>query len=96
MEDSGDPVLIGRDTRKMLNALSYMVDLAKPRLVMGAIRYGTKPRPYSHIIAMMYNKINTYNRTGNMEMLVDLFNLCAVESELKTHPKHHFEVIDRV
>ena len=68
-------------------------DLQRHRLIMGALRYGrlnapNKPdwdRPPDII-----RRIQAYQKTGNLEFLVDAANLCMLEFEEGKHPDRHF------
>ena len=82
------------DIEGMVQRLNQIVSIAKPRLIMGGIRYGNNWE-HKPLMDYMQEKFNAYLKTGNFEMLVDLFNFVVVEGELKTHPKHHFRAIDR-
>lgn len=79
---------------RMIKALTVLVSLAQPRLIMGGLRYHSK---WNHEDLMSYisKKFSLYQETGNMEMLVDMVNLLAIETSLKTHPKFHFKGEDR-
>lgn len=75
--------------------LNEMVKLAKDRLVMGSIRYGRNTNyKWDSIKSKMEMKWKTYVETGNLEMLVDMLNYCAIEFKNKTHPQSHFEALD--
>jgi hypothetical protein len=82
------------EIKAMTASLESLVVLAKPRLIMGGIRYGSN---WTHeaLINYMQGKFDAYKETGNFELLVDLFNFIAIENQLKTHPKFHFNPIDR-
>lgn len=69
-------------------------ELMRNRLVFGALRYGRlhascKP-PYDRVKASIQRLIH-YDKTGNLEMLVDVANLCLLEFEEGRHPTRHFE-----
>ena len=93
-EPKRDPTAISIEVRQMTEKLQEIVDLAKPRLVMGGIRYGSSWE-HEPLMEYMQKKFDIYKKTGNFEMLVDLFNFIVIEGQLKTHPKHHFKAIDR-
>ena len=82
------------EIRRMVQRLEKIVLAAKPRLIMGGIRYGSNWK-HRALMDYMQTKFNAYRVAGNYEMLIDLVNLVAVEGELKTHPKHHLSAIDR-
>ena len=78
----------------MIEALKHIMELARPRLIMGGIRYGSEWE-HEPLMKYMQAKFNSYLATGNFEMLIDLVNFCAIESVLRTHPDWHFEGEDR-
>ena len=66
------------------------------RLVMGALRYGkinapNKPK-YCRVESMV-KRLNQYQKTGNLEILVDVANLCLLEFEEGNHPNKHFNAL---
>ena len=75
-------------------SLEEIVKLAMPRLVMVGIRYGSNWK-HEKLMNYMQAKFSEYRKTGNFEMLVDLVNFCAIEGDLKTHPKFNFTPKDR-
>jgi len=77
-----------------VSALEFIVALAKPRLIMGGIRYSSRWQ-HKDLMAYMEYKLSQYRKTGNFEMLIDLVNFCGLEGALKTHPNHHFTGEDR-
>jgi len=89
-----DPQLLAAEIKAMTKKLEEMVELARPRLIMGGIRYGSA---WKHEALMDYveSKLRDYRKTGNAELLVDVFNLVTVEAQLKTHPNFHYKPIDR-
>jgi hypothetical protein len=89
-----DPVLMQREIRKMTVALTEITEKAKPRLIMGGIRYASKWK-HKALMDYMQHKFNRYRKSGNFEMLIDLLNFIAIESVLKTHPRHHLKEEDR-
>jgi hypothetical protein len=75
--------------------LDEIVKLAKDRLVMGSIRYGRNTNyDWDSIRSKMGTKWKTYMETGNLEMLVDMVNYCAIEFKNRTHPDSHFNALD--
>jgi phosphopantetheine adenylyltransferase len=78
----------------MTHSLEDVVKLARPRLIMGGIRYGSDWK-HEPLMEYMQKKFDTYKETGNFEMLVDLVNFVAIEGKLKTHPRFHFNALDR-
>ena len=90
-----DPVAVGTEIRRMTNKLDEIVALARPRLIMGGIRYGSDWE-HEDLMKYMQEKFDDYKQTGNFEMLVDFFNFISIEGELKTHPNYHFNATDRI
>lgn len=83
------------EIRKKRAVLDEMVKMAKDRLIMGSIRYGQSTKyPWESIKSKMETKWRTYVETGNLEMLVDMLNYCAIEFEDRTHPNSHFNALD--
>lgn len=89
-----DSVKMQSETTRMTNKLEEIVSKAKPRLIMGGIRYGSEWQ-HEPLMEYMQYKFDDYKDTGNFEMLIDLVNFVVIEGELKTHPKHHFKAVDR-
>lgn len=89
-----DPVKVGAELAGMTAKLNEIVSLAKPRLIMGGIRYSSDWQ-HEPLMEYMQKKFDTYKKTGNFEMLVDLFNFVVIEGQLKTHPSFHFKALDR-
>lgn len=81
------------DALIMKDSLYSVVDMARPRLIMGAIRYDSNWK-HTPLMNYMQKKFDIYKETGNFEMLVDLFNFIAIEHQLKTHPMFHFDAKD--
>lgn len=70
--------------------------MMRNRLVMGALRYGklgSSDKPQYARIEAMHNKLNEYDETGNLELLVDVGNLSMCEFVESHHPKKHFRAI---
>jgi len=67
------------------------------RLIMGAYRYGpmaeSADKEYDRI-GYLRKKLEIYEQTGNLEMLVDVANLALLEFKQCKHPKAHFEAQD--
>lgn len=69
------------------------VRLMKPRMVMGAMRYGhldDVSKPHFNNIESALRRLRKYRETGDKEMLVDVANLCLVEFSEGNHKKAHF------
>ena len=89
-----DPHSISAEIKGMTSKLDGIVSLARPRLIMGGLRHGSSWE-HGPLMKYMQEKFDTYKETGNFEMLVDLFNFVTVEGRLQTHPKFHFNAVDR-
>jgi len=71
--------------------------LCRNRLVMGAFRYGqigTARKPTYSNTRSAIRRLRAYERTGNLEHLVDAANLCQVEFVESVHPSRHFAATD--
>lgn len=72
--------------------------LMRNRLLMGALRYGPikdNCKGTAYLIKRIKRSLDTYEKTGNIEMLVDIANFCLVDFVVGNHPTRHFEAIDR-
>lgn len=71
--------------------------LMRNRLLMGALRYGRinapGKTPYLRIPSIQ-RRVDAYERTGNLELLVDVANLCLLEFVEGQHPLRHFRALD--
>lgn len=71
--------------------------LMRHRLVMGALRYGRNGIPgkggWNRTFSIK-KRIDIYEKTGNLEMLVDCANLCMLEYLEGEHPKAHLSGYD--
>jgi hypothetical protein len=94
-DDVQDDLEVYEDAKKMIDSLNNLVKLAKPRLLVGAIRYGANKRDYKEVMEFIDKKLKKYKDTGNSELLVDILNWCAIEFALQTHPNFHFKAEDR-
>ena len=79
---------------------SEFEQLMRNRLIVGALRYGPMkaPRPQGHtvkLIGMILDRLEGYDVTGNLEMLVDIANLALIEFVHSDHPTKHFKAVDR-
>ena len=73
--------------------------LMRNRMVMGAFRYGLlndKNKPQYDRIKSARAKLDKYEKTGNLECLVDVANNCQLEFEEGIHPNRHFHAFDDV
>ena len=71
--------------------------LMRNRLVQGAFRYGRlhdPDRPVYNCVTSAIAHLKDFQKTGNLENLVDTANLCMVEFETGKHPKRHFCSLD--
>jgi len=71
--------------------------LMRNRLVMGALRYGllnAKNKTKYDRVPSMYQRLDLYAKTGNLECLVDVANLALLEFEEGEHPKKHLKSAD--
>jgi len=92
-------------TEKKLNYKELMITerskefeaLKTNRMVMGAFRYGklgeSGKRQYDRI-GSAKQRLELYEKTGNLEHLVDVANLMEVEFVEGKHPLKHFASID--
>ena len=87
-------VSVWHEIKTMIDSLFVICELAKPRLIMGGIRYGGIDKDYQYVKRFTQNKLDLYHKTGNFEYLIDLVNCCAIEGVLKTHPDFHFKAED--
>lgn len=76
-------------------------DLRRARLEMGYFRYGAiksirnPGRRHGYSIGEIARRLGLYIQTGNAELLVDIANFCEVEFVLRSHPRYHFQTIER-
>lgn len=71
--------------------------LMRNRLIMGALRYGalrSAGKPQYDRIGSMIRRLEKYRASGNLELLVDVANLCLCEFEEGNHPNKHFRAVD--
>ena len=72
-------------------------NLMRNRLVLGAMRYGklnAPGKPEYDRIESAHNRLKQYEKTGNIEHLVDVANMMLLEFEEGIHPNRHFKPID--
>lgn len=70
--------------------------LMRNRLIQGAYRYGKMAaqfKPQWRRVDSCKRRLDEYQETGNLELLVDVACLCVLEFVEGKHPKRHFEVI---
>lgn len=71
--------------------------LMRNRLIMGALRYGklgVKPKQKYDRVNSIAIRLRKYQETGNLELLVDIANLCLCEFVEGTHPLRHWHAVD--
>ena len=71
--------------------------LMRNRLLMGNYRYAPIDNPDKgdyDLIASLLTRQRTYQRTGNLEHLVDMANMCLLEFMHSRHPRRHFKSND--
>lgn len=71
--------------------------LMRNRLIMGALCYGklgASGKPKYDRFKSMFKRLVAYRDTGNLELLVDIANLCLVEFVDGDHPNRHWHAID--
>ena len=63
---------------------------------MGAFRYAPISNNSTKFnrVQSIKKRIDLYEKTGNMELLVDIANICMVEFIKKDHPLAHFDSVD--
>jgi hypothetical protein len=71
--------------------------LMRNRLVFGALRYGklgAKNKPQYDRIKSCIQRLKVYEKTGNLENLVDVANIVMCEFIEGIHPNKHFHSVD--
>jgi hypothetical protein len=71
--------------------------LQRNRLIMGALRYGklgVSGKPKYDRVANIRARLKLYEENGNLELLVDVANLCVCEFVEGQHPKRHWNATD--
>jgi len=74
---------------------SKFEQLMRNRLIMGAFRYGLlgyHKKPQYDRIASALRRLEKYAEFGNLELLVDVANMCLVEFVEGKHPDRHWDV----
>ena len=73
--------------------------LMRNRLLMGRFRYGKMGGPakgkFDHV-ASMIQRLRLYQKTGNLEHLVDVANIALVKFVAPNHPHAHFDATDDI
>ena len=84
---------------KLLRRLNWSLkfeELMRSRLIMGRFRYGTLGavnRPIYNRSKSIEKRLKLYDKTGNMELLVDIANLALCEFVEGNHPYKHFKTL---
>lgn len=81
------------ETIKELQQSKEFEKLRVDRMVQGFFRYGDfrkKGNNYDRVSAIK-QRLQQYEKTGSLELLVDIANFCMIEFEVGTHPKRHFK-----
>lgn len=71
--------------------------LMRNRLIIGALRYGllgADNKSSFNRIASIRKRLDAYEKTGNLEYLVDSANLCLCEFVDGKHPTKHLTALD--
>jgi hypothetical protein len=71
--------------------------LMRNRLIVGAYRYGSLSatcKPSYDRVESCLKRLAQYRETGNLELLVDVANLCLLEFVESKHPNRHFHSVD--
>lgn len=71
--------------------------LMRNRLIMGRFRYASLAdpnRPQYKRIDSAIKRLREYQDIGNLELLVDVSNLCLLEFVHGNHPSKHFDAQD--
>lgn len=75
------------------------ITLMENRMIMGTLRYGkwqdNKANGIRYDrIGSVRKRLDIFQETGNLEVLVDVANLVMIEFEISDHPNAHFGSID--
>lgn len=71
--------------------------LMRRRLILGAYRYGVigaSCKPQYNRTEACIRRLAAYQESGNLELLVDVANLCLLEFVEGKHPRRHFHATD--
>ena len=89
-----------RESLESLRCSEWSIDferLMRNRLLVGRFRYASMADPHR----LQYNRIESaikrlreYQEIGNLELLVDVANLCLLEFVHGDHPSKHFDAKD--
>ena len=77
----------------------WFIDAMRDRMRMGMLRYGSLKKQtasgtgYDNLGSARLH-ISEYQKTGNIEHLIDAANLVMIEAETGYHPTKHFKAID--
>lgn len=73
------------------------VQKMRNRIAMSHFKYGWMKDTYPEIgnaIASLKERLELYEKTGNLEYLIDVANFAMIETMYPRHPKAHFEATD--
>jgi len=89
-----------RESLESLRCSEWSLDferLMRNRLLMGRFRYASMAdphRPQYNRIEASIKRLREYQAIGNLELLVDVANLCLLEFVHGDHPSKHFDAKD--
>ena len=92
-----EPESFGIDALRRSEWSPTFEQLMRNRLVLGAFRYGKLNAEFKSQwdrMPSIERRAAEYQRTGNLELLVDIANLCLLEYVEGRHPLRHFEAMD--
>jgi hypothetical protein len=69
--------------------------LMRNRLVVGGLRYGKFGKSSFRYMQSLRAHLESYEKTGNTERLVDIANYAMLEFAEPSHPRAHFKAVDR-
>ena len=100
LKPDNPPPFQGRQMQEMIleQAKDQFTLFMHHRMVMGEMRYGKsnqKSDPVFYLRQAMLS-LCSYNKTGNLECLIDAANYLRLEWRHSQHPKKHFNAKDRV
>lgn len=61
------------------------------RRVVGAIRYGDKPKVQQKYLSRLKKELKAYEQNGNFEQLLNIANYAFLEGAAPQNPKLHFD-----
>lgn len=74
-----------------------VIELMDNRLVMGFLRYGpiANEKPLFYDLKKARERLELYEKDGNLEHLIDALNFLRLEFRRGRHPNKHFHACDR-